>query len=168
MERCKFHVVKAYEVIIVGGGLAGLTAAIALAKAGKTVLVFEPNQYPHHKVCGEYVSNEVLPYLESLGVALHKAGAVSITDFQISAVDGRLAQVKLPLGGTGISRYALDHILYKRALEVGVNFIFSKVSNINFQNNAFEISTQHETYKGVIVIGAYGKRDALDLSLIHI
>ncbi len=165
MERCYFHVVKEYDVVIVGGGLAGLTSAIALSKEGFDVLVFEPNKYPHHKVCGEYVSNEVVPYLESLGVALDKAGAVPITDFQISAVDGRFAEAKLPLGGIGISRYALDHTLYKRALEVGVNFIFSKVSSINFQNDAFQVNTASEVYKAFIVIGAYGKRDALDKTL---
>ncbi len=165
MERCYFHRVKEYDVVIVGGGLAGLTAAIALSRKGYVVLVFEPNQYPHHKVCGEYVSNEVVPYLESLGVALDKAGAVPITDFQISATSGRVAQTRLPLGGIGISRYTLDHTLYKRALEVGVEFIFTKVSSIDSKNDIFQVRTQSEVYNSPIVIGAYGKRDALDKSL---
>ena len=53
----------AFDVIIVGGGLAGLTSAIHLSKQNKQVLLVEKNEYPKHKVCGEYISNEVLPYL---------------------------------------------------------------------------------------------------------
>ncbi|TAE50818.1 MAG: FAD-dependent oxidoreductase, partial [Cytophagales bacterium] len=45
-----------YEVAIIGGGLAGLTNAILLANAGKKVILFEKNQYPFHRVCGEYIS----------------------------------------------------------------------------------------------------------------
>ena len=56
------------EVIIVGGGLAGLTAAIHLARKGVSTMLFERNRFPHHKVCGEYLSREVLPYLKELEI----------------------------------------------------------------------------------------------------
>jgi len=156
---------KVYDVVIVGGGLAGLTAAIDLSHKGYAVTLFESNRYPHHKVCGEYVSSEVVPYLESLGVALNETGAVPITDFQISSLNGRIAETKLPLGGIGISRYALDNTLYKKAKELGVNFIFSKVSSIKFMDSLFQIRTKDQDYNATMVIGAYGKRDALDKSL---
>ena len=54
------------EVLIIGGGLAGLTSAIHLTKMGCKVIVIEKNSYPKHKVCGEYISNEVLPYFKWL------------------------------------------------------------------------------------------------------
>jgi flavin-dependent dehydrogenase len=54
------------DVLIVGGGLAGLTAALHLARQHLSVLLIEKETYPHHKVCGEYVSNEVLSYLRFL------------------------------------------------------------------------------------------------------
>jgi flavin-dependent dehydrogenase len=41
-----------FDVIIVGGGLAGLTSAIHLSKLKKKVLLIEKNTYPKHKVCG--------------------------------------------------------------------------------------------------------------------
>ena len=56
------------EVLILGGGLAGLTSAIHLLKLGLQVTVIEKNNYPKHKVCGEYISNEVLPYLDRKSV----------------------------------------------------------------------------------------------------
>ncbi|HEY8402472.1 MAG TPA: FAD-dependent oxidoreductase, partial [Cytophagaceae bacterium] len=44
------------EVIIIGGGLAGLVNAVILADAGLDVLVIEKKVYPFHRVCGEYIS----------------------------------------------------------------------------------------------------------------
>ena len=45
-----------HDVIIIGGGLGGLALSILLSKEGFHVLVLEKDDYPRHKVCGEYVS----------------------------------------------------------------------------------------------------------------
>ncbi|MGI9550088.1 MAG: NAD(P)/FAD-dependent oxidoreductase [Aurantibacter sp.] len=157
---------KNYDVIIVGGGLAGLTAAIHLKRSDYSILVIEKKKYPHHKVCGEYVSNEVLPYLESLGVALNKIGAVHINTLQLSTVSGDSVSTRLPLGGTGISRYAFDNLLYEKALALEVDFAFQGALSISFQNNLFEVVTDNkEIFGATLVIGAYGKRSNLDKQL---
>ncbi|OWW25867.1 FAD-dependent oxidoreductase [Zobellia sp. OII3] len=157
---------KHFDVIIVGGGLAGLTAAIHLAKAGHQVAVFEKKPYPHHKVCGEYVSNEVLPYLRRLGVDLNDFGAVAIDQLKFSTANGAVLEVRLPLGGTGISRYALDHLLYQRAVACGVFFAFEAVVSIEFEKSIFKLVTEKgSSYTSNIVIGAYGKRNVLDKQL---
>ncbi|MCR9083896.1 MAG: NAD(P)-binding protein, partial [Cyclobacteriaceae bacterium] len=49
---------------IVGGGLAGLVSAYLLAKNGHSVQLFEKKNYPFHRVCGEYLSNEVVDFLK--------------------------------------------------------------------------------------------------------
>ncbi|MEH6514379.1 MAG: FAD-dependent oxidoreductase, partial [Maribacter arcticus] len=154
--------VKEHDILIVGGGLAGLTAAIHLALEGKHVGVFEMNTYPHHKVCGEYVSKEILPYFNRLGLFPSSVGAVDITQFQISTHKGFLVETELPLGGFGISRYALDYLLYQRAKELGVIFYFEKVNGTAFKNDVFTITTTTNTYTSKIVVGAYGKRSVLD------
>ena len=41
------------DVVIIGGGLAGLTSAIHLSKSGLKVTLIEKNDFPKHKVCGE-------------------------------------------------------------------------------------------------------------------
>jgi 2-polyprenyl-6-methoxyphenol hydroxylase-like FAD-dependent oxidoreductase len=56
------------DVIVIGGGLAGLCNAIHISKRGKKVVLIEKNEYPKHKVCGEYISNEVLPYFGFLDI----------------------------------------------------------------------------------------------------
>lgn len=58
------------DVLIIGGGLAGLAAAIHLSKKKLQVTLIEKSSYPRHKVCGEYISNEILPYLKWLGIIM--------------------------------------------------------------------------------------------------
>jgi len=155
-----------YDVIIVGGGLAGLTAAIHLAKEKHSVLVLEKKTYPHHKVCGEYVSNEIVPYLQSLGVGISASGAVQIDNLMLSTTSGKSAQTKLPLGGIGISRYGFDMLLYKKALENEVQFRFESVVNVQYTHDSLQVITETDkTYTSQIAIGAYGKRSILDKQL---
>lgn len=155
-----------YDVIVVGGGLAGLTSAIDLSQKGHRVLVFEKRKYPHHKVCGEYVSNEVLPYLRHLGIFLDANDAIHITHLKLSTVRGKSMETKLPLGGMGISRHAFDHLLYQHAVDAGADFQFQNVTSIKFNNPVFEVVTDTgENFTSTLVIGAYGKRSGLDKAL---
>lgn len=155
-----------YDVVIVGGGLAGLTSAIHLSKFGISALVIEKNAYPKHKVCGEYISNEVLPYLNYLGLDPFILGAKKIDKFLLSTKKNSVIETQLPLGGFGISRFTLDDALAKKAIENGVTIEQDSVVNIQFFDNQFKVETKsalHFTAK--IVIGAYGKRSAIDIKL---
>lgn len=154
------------DIIIIGGGLAGLTSAIHLAKANYNVLLIEKNSYPKHKVCGEYVSNEVLPYLNHLGFNPFKFGAKRISKFELTTHNNKRIKAPLPLGGFGISRYAMDFQLYQLAQKNGVNVIKDAVLNVAFKTNIFYVKTiANKTYQSKIVIGAFGKRSNLDMQL---
>lgn len=155
-----------HNVVIVGGGLAGLTSAIHLSKFGISVLVIEKNAYPKHKVCGEYISNEVLPYLNYLGIDPFILGAKKIDKFLLSTKKNSIIETQLPLGGFGISRFALDDALAKKAIENGVTILQDSVVNIEFLANQFKIETKSLLcFNAKIVIGAYGKRSAIDIKL---
>src|SRR5690606_3297714 len=93
------------DVAILGGGLAGLTSAILLKTAGLRVVVVEKNRYPHHKVCGEYISNEARPFLEKHLLLPADVALPQITTFTLSSTSGKTATAPLDLGGFGISRY---------------------------------------------------------------
>ncbi|MEC5143855.1 FAD-binding-3 domain-containing protein [Chitinophaga sp. 180180018-2] len=154
------------DVIIIGGGLSGLTSAIHLSKAGLHVTIIEKSKYPVHKVCGEYVSNEVLPYLESLGADPASLHPSRINRLVISDHYGKTLETALPLGGFGISRYAFDQFLMQRVLESGVVVIEDTVTNVFFENDRFFIDTNSNgVFSAPVVLGAYGKRAALDSKL---
>lgn len=158
--------VENYDVVIVGGGLAGLTAALHLAQTGHSVMVCEKQPYPHHKVCGEYVSNEVLPYLKRLGINWETSRAVSINTLQLTTANGKSLTGRLGLGGMGISRYALDHMLYRAARSKGIPFTFGQVIAIDYKDDLFSIKmSSGESWYAKVVIGAFGKRSNLDKQL---
>ena len=157
---------KNKEVLIIGGGLAGLTAAIHLSKIGLQVTVIEKNEFPKHKVCGEYISNEVLPYLNWLNLNIANLNPTNITQLEFSTASGKTIKSVLPLGGFGISRFALDEYLYKKALENGCKILQDNVENIQFEDNQFIVTTAKKTIlKSEIVIGAFGKRSNIDQKL---
>ncbi len=151
------------DVIIIGGGLSGLTSAIHLSKAGLQVTVIEKSKYPSHKVCGEYVSNEVLPYLQSLDADPSVLQPSRINRLIISDHYGKTLETPLPLGGFGVSRYAFDQFLMQKMIANGVELIEDTVTNVFFENDRFFIDTNsYGVFSAPVVLGAYGKRAALD------
>jgi len=154
------------KVIIIGGGLAGLTAALHLQKLHFEVTLIEKNSYPHHKVCGEYVSNEVLPYMNWLGISFQNLGPSQITELQMTTPNGSAITTTLPLGGFGLSRYTMDNFLYQELLKRNVKVLHASVSDVVYENGAFTVSTANgQLLSAKHVLGAYGKRANLDVKL---
>ena len=154
------------RVVILGGGLAGLTAAICLTKHGMATLLIEKKNYPFHRVCGEYVSNEILPFLMGIGIDPSLYQCPSITNFQLSSANGKHHSTGLPLGGFGISRYLFDELLYNKARNLGVEFLHAEVEHLAFENDQHQIKLKGETQLTArTVIGAHGKRSKIDKQL---
>jgi flavin-dependent dehydrogenase len=156
-----------FDVAIVGGGLAGLVNAYLLAKEDYRVVLFEKKSYPFHRVCGEYISNEVIPFLEHNDLFPDDLDPVSISRFRLTSLNGKSLHMPLDLGGFGVSRYGFDNFLYKRCLQVGVDFrLKTTVENIGFKADQHEITVKGgECVAARVVIGAYGKRSSLDRQL---
>jgi menaquinone-9 beta-reductase len=158
-----------YDVAVVGGGLAGCSAAITLAQQGKSVALFESKAYPHHKVCGEFLSPECLHYLDDLGVmpALRSLQPAPVHTVTISTPDGTRWETHLP--GLSVSRYRLDHLLAEHARSLGVDlYSNTTVKRIDGDlQNTFRLHTRSEAaeYRAKTVISAHGKRGSLDRAL---
>lgn len=150
------------DVIIIGGGLAGLTGAIHLSKEGLKVTLIEKSEFPRHKVCGEYISNEILPYLNWLDLPIAQFNPEQISSFEFTTQNGSMARTKLPLGGFGISRYVLDNILYQKALSNGCIVLKETVTAVSFENDEFLVTTSSQLVKSGLVLGAFGKRSNID------
>lgn len=150
------------DVIIIGGGLAGLTAALHLSKKGLKVTLIEKYSYPRHKVCGEYLSNEVLPYLDWLDLNIIQLHPTNINKLKFTHQNGKTANADLPLGGLGISRYSLDNSLYLKAIAMGCTVIKATVTAVTFHVDRFTVITENQILIAEIVLGAFGKRSNMD------
>jgi flavin-dependent dehydrogenase len=153
-----------HDVIIAGGGLAGLGLSIQLVRAGYRVALFEKEKYPFHKVCGEYVSLESWNFLEELGLPLSDWNLPVIRTLLMSAPNGRSLEHELPLGGFGISRYRLDAALADIARADGVELYEStRVEEINFHRDTFIVRTSIGDFPAKVACGTFGKRSNLDI-----
>jgi len=104
------------DIVIAGGGLAGLTLGLLLRRRGVPVTVMEAGDYPRHRVCGEFISgsgSEVLNRLE-LFEEIKKAGGRLAHTAALFAQSGRILEFELPRAAWCISRYRLDGLLARR------------------------------------------------------
>ncbi len=159
----------AYDAIVIGGGLAGCSAAIQLAQKGHRVGLFEKLRYPAHKLCGEFLSPEAQGSLEKLGVlqAAFQAGANPVRRFRITTRGGLFYDGRLPGMALGLSRAVLDDLLVVRAGSVGVDVHMGEAAvrlSGDFASG-FVVATRDAAFTARIVVGAYGKRDKLDRML---
>jgi flavin-dependent dehydrogenase len=153
-----------YDVAIVGGGLAGLSLSILLARKGYRICLFEKESYPFHKVCGEYISMESWDFLIGLGLPLADWDLPKIQQLIVTAPNGDSITELLPLGGFGISRFKLDAALAAIARKENVDlFENTKVNNIHFENDYHRIETSNGLFLSSVACACYGKKANLDV-----
>ncbi|MGN6604253.1 MAG: NAD(P)/FAD-dependent oxidoreductase [Ginsengibacter sp.] len=163
-DKRKKEEISSFTAAIIGGGLAGLSLSILLAKAGYKTILFEKEKYPFHKVCGEYISLESWSFIEKLGLPLSQLQLPFIKKLIVSSPRGNAIETNLDLGGFGISRYFLDNNLKEIAEDNGVTILEeTKVTGVNFENENFNLKFQKGEIETKIVCGAFGKRSNLDV-----
>lgn len=148
------------EVAVIGGGLAGCSAAISLARAGADVALFEAGTLPRHRVCGEFLSPESRATLERLGVTapIEAAGAreVNLARFWCGA-----KSADFPLGsarGLSLSRFALDALLWDAARGVGAKTLLeSKVRGLQNEGDGFVFEANGHKWRARKVISTTGR-----------
>ncbi len=156
---------RTYDVGIIGGGLAGLNLSIQLARKGHSVILFEKETYPFHKVCGEYISMESWNFLTNeIGVNLKDNEVAFINKLWVTSPDGETLKSDLDLGGFGISRYRLDYLLKNLAVELGVTIMENcKAEDVLFDDTFFNIKTNKGEFITKVCAGSWGKRSNFDV-----
>ena len=106
------------KCLIIGGGLAGLSAANRLVDLGITPLIIEAGNYPSHKVCGEFYSPECLAQLKAWDI--EPQAMINSIRF-ISSHNS--FEMNLSESAGGISRSLCDSLLMQRALRKGAQVL---------------------------------------------
>jgi flavin-dependent dehydrogenase len=157
---------EVYDVVIIGGGLAGSIAGFHLAKRGYSAIIIESRLEAHHKVCGEFLTSETIAYLEEMGVNLPGLGANMINEVALHSSSQRFhAFLKNP--GLGLSRYLLDEACLLRAKEMGC-FVRRGTHVERFRQDTHASPYLVDTSTGVVggkrIFIATGKQDLNSLA----
>jgi flavin-dependent dehydrogenase len=156
------------EVVVIGAGLAGMVSSILLArKSNFKVTLLEKKTFPFHRVCGEYLSNETLPFLKRESLLPEGVDFPQIKKFRFTNVNGKGFQIPLDLGGFGISRHLFDAHLWKIAQKEVVETIEGvEVTDLKFKDERFTLSlSKGGPIEADFVIGAFGKKSRMDVSM---
>ena len=151
---------KEWDLIVVGAGPAGSTAAITAARQGARVLLLERGAFPRHRVCGEFVSPESLGLLqefarESPPLASLLDEAERIAQARVF-LDGQVWEFPVQPAGASIPRFDLDAALWALAQEAGADCRQATVVAAR-QNGGFLAETSAGSYHARALINASGR-----------
>jgi flavin-dependent dehydrogenase len=123
------------DCVIVGGGVAGLSAANTLADRGLSPLIIESGKFPAHRICGEFISHECLPILQRWDIPVSQA----ITGCRFYSGQNKV-ELEFPYPSGSCSRYLLDSSLLERAKQKGARALTeTSVLSLNIQSENYEL-----------------------------
>ncbi|OKK22132.1 monooxygenase [Streptomyces sp. CB00455] len=125
------------DLLIAGGGPAGLATAIHASLAGLEAVVVEPRPTPIDKACGEGLMPGAVRRLRELGVAVGGRPFHGIR--YVDGVSGRHAEGLFRHGpGLGTRRTELQAALAARAAQLGVRVVRQRVEEIRQDDGGVE------------------------------
>jgi menaquinone-9 beta-reductase len=146
--------VNSTDVFVIGGGPAGLAAAIAARQQGLRVVVADGVKPPIDKACGEVLMPDAITALEGLGIVVPAANACYLRGVRF--LSSRLsAETDFPSGGCGLSirRTALHRIMTERATALGADLLWqSAVTGISKQ----DVQLGERSIRARWIVGADG------------
>ena len=112
------------QVIIVGAGPAGSTAAFYLAKAGLDVLLVDKETWPRNKICGDAYLPSLNPIFKEMGIYEEMEKEVCADCTHMNLVDPYENEYHFTLDSCWlIPRRIGDDIIRRGALRAGADFI---------------------------------------------
>ncbi|MGC2396494.1 MAG: FAD-dependent monooxygenase [Rhodomicrobium sp.] len=154
---------KPYDAAVIGGGVAGPALAAELARAGRSVILFEKEKAAHDKVCGEFISHEGVRYLHRLGVSLEGLGALPIRYVRLARYADAVTD-ELPFEAQSLSRRVLDETLLQLASTAGAEIQRGiRVKGLEKDGNAWAVHLEDkESVAAKAIFLATGKHDLKD------
>jgi menaquinone-9 beta-reductase len=158
------------DVFVIGGGPAGLAAAIAARRRGFEVAVADRSEPPIDKACGEGIMPDGVAAAHAIGISLEGAGGRPFRGIRFC--EGDLAvEAPFPQGvGFGIRRTALHELMVERAAQAGVRLLWgTSVSGLEPAG----VRVAGQLFRARWIVGADGVNSAvrrwagLDASVHH-
>ncbi|GAA1839680.1 geranylgeranyl reductase family protein [Asanoa iriomotensis] len=152
-----------YDVLVVGAGPAGATAAVAARRAGASVLLLDRASFPRDKTCGDGIAPHVLDVLGGLGVEDVAAGYAPVLSLSLETPNGQ-AGGRLRRPDYTIPRYVLDARIVDAAVGAGAELRRHTVREVRVEADRVVVD---EKFAAKAVIGADGAGSLVRRSLGH-
>lgn len=158
------------QILIVGAGPAGTSAAIRLKQKGFAVKLIEREKFPRHKLCGEFISPECFVHFKELGVLdeMLSQNGERISETCFYAPNGKSVNVPSEWfsqneTALGLSRAEMDFQLLQRAKKVGVEVLEeTQVVGLLIENGeVFGVKTKTDEILADLIIDSTGRARVL-------
>ena len=174
---------KSYDIIIIGGGPAGTSAALFLEKKGYHIALLDQARFPRDKVCGEFISPAADDIFFELGIlgSIEALNPTRLSGVVVSAYESSYLQVDYPFSSDGramtslsVERSRLDNLMLSRVRNSKVDLMEGfKVTDLLFwDDNVCGVGGHDEAktrfnIKAKVVIDA-GGRNSISLRRLNL
>jgi geranylgeranyl reductase family protein len=146
-----------YDVVIVGAGPAGSTAAYHCTKLGLDTLFIDKSQFPRYKECGGALSERAMSYLDfPVNDELIER---DVYGARVRFGNEVIEILKPSRLGALVTRSKFDYFLVKQAIQAGAKFLENeKATDLQISHEYVDITTSNVNIRAKLVIGADGSQ----------
>ncbi len=157
---------RGVDVFVVGGGPAGLVAAIAARQQGLSVIVADGADHPIDKPCGEGLLPETQAALAKLRIHLPETECFPFRGIRFLQPESQVC-AEYPNGhGIGIRRTVLHEILVEKAEEIGVELLW-KTPVAGIESNSVKLKNESVPARWIVGADGGGSRVRKWIGLDH-
>jgi flavin-dependent dehydrogenase len=164
-----------FDAVIIGGGPAGSTAALSLARQGWSVALVEKAEFPRRKVCGEFMSATSMAVIDSIGLGTAWREKAGPEVRRVALFSGEtIVDAPMPAVGSGgfgraLGRDVLDTLMINKARDEGTT-IFQPAKALAIETHGefhavrIAVEGEEQTLIAPVLIAAHGSWEQGTLS----